>query len=83
MLSWPCIGEPRYTLCCISECRYKYPHPSALPMVRTRRSPLPLGGLTQAGRQALDKSRDPRVVFRFRITTYYPPMSACTTPEGV
>ena len=39
-------------------------------MVRTRRSPLPLGGLTQAGRQALDSSGDPRVVSLRRVTTY-------------
>ena len=61
MLSWPCIGEPRYTLCCMSECRYKYPHPSALWLGRVGARPPPLGGLTQAGRQALDRCEDPLV----------------------
>ena len=45
-------------------------------MVGTRRSPLPLGGLTQAGRQALDRCEDPRVTSLRRVMTYYSRMSA-------
>ena len=77
MLSWPCIGEPRYTLCCISECRYKYPHPSALWLGRVGARCLYLGGLTQAGRQALDTSEDPLVGSLRRVPTSSPRMSAC------
>ena len=48
-------------------------------MVRTRRSPLPLGGLTQAGRQALDRCGDPRVKSLKRVNTYSSRMSAANS----
>ena len=51
-------------------------------MVRTRRSPLPLGGLTQAGRQALDNSRDPRVGSLKRVPIELPPNVRVHYPEG-
>ena len=50
MLSWPCIGEPRYTLCCMSECRYEYPRfgycvPDAGTYVPESGTPLPFPNL--------------------------------------